>query len=153
MLCDHCCRGKAMDITYCECVFVDLSIQRAMRMCRIALSSVACLAVQYFWGYLINGRIFGKKIIERKMVFFIFSANFRKKISKKELLNVKFFFDFLHKFSKKIFEKKNYWTQNFCFDFLHEFFLKHFSLQEHLSDILSKTCIGLQVKCPFFVKF
>jgi len=30
--CNHCCSGKAMNITYSGCVFVVLSIQRAMRM-------------------------------------------------------------------------------------------------------------------------
>jgi hypothetical protein len=31
-LCNHCCRGKAIGITYSECVFVPLDIQRALRM-------------------------------------------------------------------------------------------------------------------------
>jgi len=37
-----------MSITYYECVFVALDVQHAMRMHRIILSSVACLAVPYF---------------------------------------------------------------------------------------------------------
>ena len=45
---DHFCGGKALSITYSECVFVALVIQHAMRMRRIALSSVACQAVPYF---------------------------------------------------------------------------------------------------------
>jgi sulfur transfer complex TusBCD TusB component (DsrH family) len=30
--CNHCCSGKVINITYSECVFVDLSMQHAMRM-------------------------------------------------------------------------------------------------------------------------
>jgi hypothetical protein len=45
---NHCCRGKAISITYCECVSVAVVIQHAKRMRRIILSSVACLAVPYF---------------------------------------------------------------------------------------------------------
>jgi hypothetical protein len=35
---DHCCRGKAVSITYSECVSVALFIQHAKRMRRIILS-------------------------------------------------------------------------------------------------------------------
>jgi len=33
--CNHCCSGKAMSITYSECVFVALGIQYAKPMRRI----------------------------------------------------------------------------------------------------------------------
>ena len=46
--CDHGCSGKAISITCCECVFVALGIQHAMRMRRFILPSVACSALQYF---------------------------------------------------------------------------------------------------------
>jgi len=39
---------KALSITYSECVFVTLVIQHTMRMRRITLSSVACLALPHF---------------------------------------------------------------------------------------------------------
>jgi hypothetical protein len=42
------CSGKAMNIAYSECVFLDSVMQHAMRMRRIILSSVACPAVPYF---------------------------------------------------------------------------------------------------------
>jgi hypothetical protein len=45
---NHCCRGKAANITYSECVSVALLIQHAKRMRHIILSSVVCLAVPYF---------------------------------------------------------------------------------------------------------
>ena len=45
---NHCCSGKAIYVTYSECVFSALGIQHAVRMSRIMLSSVACTALQYF---------------------------------------------------------------------------------------------------------
>jgi len=67
--CNYCCCGKAISITYSECVFVDLSVQHSLLVRRITLSFVACPAVQYFRDYLIKGRIFEKRNIERKCVF------------------------------------------------------------------------------------
>jgi len=46
--CNHCCSGKAISITYSECVSVALVIQDAERMLRILLSSVAFPALHYF---------------------------------------------------------------------------------------------------------
>ena len=46
--CNHCCSGKAISMTYSECVFVALGVQNAMRMRQIILSSVACPDLQYF---------------------------------------------------------------------------------------------------------
>jgi len=49
-------------------VFVALGNQHAMRMRRIILS-VACPALQYFYNYLIKGKIFETKVIYYKCVF------------------------------------------------------------------------------------
>jgi len=46
---NHCCRGKAISITYSECVFIAIVIQHAKRMRRTKLSSVDCLALPYFY--------------------------------------------------------------------------------------------------------
>jgi len=45
---NHCCRGKAINITYSGCVFVVLHIQHAQHTPLIILSPVPCLAVQHF---------------------------------------------------------------------------------------------------------
>ena len=39
------CLGKAISITYSECVFVALVIRLANRVSRIILSSLSCLAL------------------------------------------------------------------------------------------------------------
>jgi hypothetical protein len=45
---NHYLRGKAIIITYSECVFVALVMQHAKLTRIIILSSVACLAVPYY---------------------------------------------------------------------------------------------------------
>jgi hypothetical protein len=46
--CNQCCSGKAINIIYCECVFVALGIRDAKCVCHIMLSNVECLAVPHF---------------------------------------------------------------------------------------------------------
>ena len=45
---NHYCRREAISITYSECLSVALMMQHTMRMRRIILSSVACLALTVF---------------------------------------------------------------------------------------------------------
>jgi hypothetical protein len=67
--CNHCCRGKAVSITYCECVSVALVILLAMRMRRTILSSVACPARSYFSTCSQNGTIVEEKLLVKCVWF------------------------------------------------------------------------------------
>jgi hypothetical protein len=78
---NHCCRQKAVSITYSECVFVILVTQHAKHMHHIILSSVACPAVPYFSALLHKWRDFWKNVIEPEVCVLIFSAAFILKIS------------------------------------------------------------------------
>ena len=51
------------------------AIQNAMRMRRIIISSVVCLALQNFLTLSHRGQDFREKVIEHKMCFLIFSTN------------------------------------------------------------------------------
>ena len=57
----HPAHGKAISITYSECVYVALVIQHAKSMRFFILSSVACLAVPHFFTSLIRSTIFRKR--------------------------------------------------------------------------------------------
>jgi len=66
---NHCCRGKAIIITYSECVFRSLSLQHPNGMRRIMLS-VSCLVLPFF-STLSHKRydFLRKKLLNKKGVF------------------------------------------------------------------------------------
>jgi len=89
--CDHCCRAKVLRITYSERGSVALGIHHAMRMCRIILSSVACL-YHIFPPHLINGRFSKKKITKHKMCVLTFSPTFVWNISHSTKISARYDF-------------------------------------------------------------
>jgi hypothetical protein len=72
---NHCCRGKAICITYSECVSIALVIKHVKRTRPITriVSSLASLVLP---RYLINSKIFGSNVISYTMCIFISSTVF-----------------------------------------------------------------------------
>jgi hypothetical protein len=71
---NHLCRGKAISITYSECVSVALVIKHTKRMRRIILLSVACPALPYFSTLSHKRHDFRRKHIEHKIRILILST-------------------------------------------------------------------------------
>jgi hypothetical protein len=74
--CKYCCRRKAVSITYSECVFVALIIQKAQRMRRGILSSVASAALQDYSTSSHKWQEFRKTVFEYTMYVLILCTTF-----------------------------------------------------------------------------
>jgi len=70
--CNHCCSGKAVSITYFDCVFVALGIQHGMGLLHIFLSP----RERIFPHYLTKGTILEKTLLDKKNASFDFLYNF-----------------------------------------------------------------------------
>ena len=70
------CYGKAISVTYSDCVSVVLFVQHEDHMRCIILSSLASMDLPYFPHYLIKATIFERNCIEYKMYLLIFSTTF-----------------------------------------------------------------------------
>jgi len=68
-LCNHCCGGKAISITYSECVSVALGIQHAKHIHHTILAPVACPALQYFSTLSHTRHQLQKKLLNIKCIF------------------------------------------------------------------------------------
>jgi hypothetical protein len=67
--CNNCCSGNAIRMTCCECMFMALGFQHAMRMRHIITSGLSVRLYNIFAHYLINGTILEKRLLNIKCVF------------------------------------------------------------------------------------
>ena len=63
---NHCSRGKALSVTYTECVFVGLVIKHAMFVRHNDICGLSGCKI-IFPYYLVNGTICEKKVINHEM--------------------------------------------------------------------------------------
>jgi len=66
---NHCCCGKAVSVTYSVCVSGALVIQHTRSMPYIIFSTVACLAIPYFFTLSRQRNKFGRKLLTKNVCF------------------------------------------------------------------------------------
>jgi hypothetical protein len=71
---NHCCCGKAISITYSECVSVAIFIQHAMLMRRIVICGLPGSTI-FFPHFLTHGTIFEKKKVIKYKICLVFSTS------------------------------------------------------------------------------
>jgi len=77
---NHCRWGTGIIIKYSECVFVALVMQYSKRVSNIIISDLSGFTT-FFTHYLINSRIFEKKVTKCEMRILIFFPTFLEKVS------------------------------------------------------------------------
>jgi hypothetical protein len=117
---NHFCRGKAINITYSECVSsLNHPACKAHAPYYIVICGLSGSTV-FFPHDLINGTIFGKKVIENKMCVLIFCTIFFWKISNSKRiyigLHVKYsiFLSDLNETSIISTDLGKFWNIKFC---------------------------------------
>jgi hypothetical protein len=72
---NHCCSGKTINIIYCGCVFIALSIQHAKHISHIVIGGLP--GSETFFYIISQPALFSKKkVIEPKMCVSILSRTF-----------------------------------------------------------------------------
>ena len=67
---NHCCRGKAISITYSDCVFLALGIYHAMSMRRVNIDCLRPLRLcSIFLYYYTSNTILEEKLFNKKCEF------------------------------------------------------------------------------------
>ena len=122
---NHCCSGKAIRITYSTCL---CSLRYPAYIAHAPYYTAICglpRSTMFYPRYLIDGKIFGKKLLNTKCVFWFCLQLLSETFLILRRIERDSFFHVIPQTAQ--FSKKSYWTQNVCFDFLYNFCLKHFS--------------------------